>query len=402
MLCAILLITFGALSARENRADAARPTRQSARKTASNLSNQFKTSVSIDLEGVELIQFLEKASILYQFEFFLDRRVNPQTILSGSYSLVTLATALERSLDQAGLSFCLVDDAFLYIGPSDAAAEAQLMFHLRRQEITEGQFAPQKVANRLDAKIDFKWDDYAESRDIFNALGKKANLKFAGYEKTPFDRWRGASFHDVNVTDMLIVLGLGYNVDFKYDAKSGAIKPATFNRTQKATRIYQDDQYFDVNPKKHPLCAFERDVYNGLDVVYVTGSIRNLTLVEKEYAKRRIEIQSKEALDAQSATDVDDSFNKEQPSKLTALVTGNVENATLASLFDYLEKQSHITCVLDESMKEINVTEKTLISCQFNKSDIRKVASAIAKEIDADYEIKGLVVIFRPKGYRKR
>ena len=46
-------------------------------------SNVFFSNVSFEIEGIELVDFLNNYAEIYGFSFFLDRRVDPSTLVAG-------------------------------------------------------------------------------------------------------------------------------------------------------------------------------------------------------------------------------------------------------------------------------------------------------------------------------
>ena len=70
----------------------------------------FLSKISFEIEGVRLIDFLENYSENYGFSFFLDRRVDPSTPLTGSCSDMTFMQALDDLFGASQLSFFIVDN----------------------------------------------------------------------------------------------------------------------------------------------------------------------------------------------------------------------------------------------------------------------------------------------------
>ena len=360
----------------------------------------FLAPVSMELAGVELLPFLERYSQLYEFPFFIDRRVDPSILLFGSFTDVTLITALDQMFAEVDLSYCIVDNVFLYVGPKEAAGEALLLFNLKREEIVES--FPRQIGEKLNARISFEFKPYEEPRNSFSSLAKRARLKFSGFDKTPFDRWRGASFDDVVVADLLTIMGLGFNVDYRYDAATGTIKPTALNREQKAVRYYERVYGLQIDKEKYKNCSFVETTFNGEPAIRVAGIFRELASVEYEYALIRSKAWSELARQAQDPNMTSKTPRskrvKDSPEKSSHIeVSGAITNKTLRDLFSYLKKNSKITCELDPSFETKGITLDTRITCEFNQSDVKEIASIISVQIGAVAKVEGARITFSPK-----
>ncbi len=149
--------------------------------------NRLFEPVSLTLDGSPLASVLERYAEIYQFAYFIDRRVDPSTSVAGSFVDVPFVDALRKMLDDAELSFCVLNGSVLCVAPKDAAGELLLLCALRREATAE---FPKNVAQRLTATVDFAVEDFAEPAATFERLASRSRLKFAGFDKTPFDRWR--------------------------------------------------------------------------------------------------------------------------------------------------------------------------------------------------------------------
>lgn len=369
-------------------------------KTSPNGMN-FLASVSMELDKVGILSFLEHYSEVYEFPFFIDRRVDPTTPLSGSFTNVPFVLALDQMFREASLSYCIVNNLFLYVGPSNAAGEALLLFNLKREQLKDK--IPRQVVEKLNTYVSFEILPYAKPSDSFSLLSQCSHLKFSGYEKTPFDRWRGEKFSKVSVTDMLTVMGLGFNVDYRYDISTGTIKPTTINRNQKILRYYPRFYGAQINQKKYSNCAFVETTFNGESVIRVSGFFNELSSVEYEYAQIRRKDWSEQVhnfLDSNISSKTLRTQRLPKPSKgknFRFEITGVIVNKTLKTLFNYLKNNLEITCILDSSMEKLNITLDTRITCEFNHSNIKEVASIIASQIGAVTKIDNTQITFMAK-----
>lgn len=355
----------------------------------------FLGPVTMEVSNIELLRFLKTYSEIYDFSFFIDRRIDPATKLSGSFISTPLVTVLDEIFTKAGLSFCIVNNVLLYVGPCGAAGEALALFSIKSQQMKKK--APRIVAEKLNSKIDFEIEEYACPSDIFYALGKRARLKFSGYEKTPFDRWRGGSYSRVVVSDMLILMSLGFNVDYCYDPDSATIKPCSLDRDQKVSRHYTRVYAVQLDQSKYPRCVFSENTFEGEPVISVIGSFRDVARVEYDYSTIRRKAWSEEmkiTLDIGNIPRSERVPNSNKSSRTHVEVTGAIANQSLENLFEYLKNTAKIRCVLDPSIQAVGITLDTRISCEFRHSNTKEIARIIANKIGAKTIVEGSKITF--------
>lgn len=358
----------------------------------------FFSIMSMESSGVELWKFLDRYSERYGFSYFIDRRVDPSTILSGAFVDQTFITILEDLLEKVELSFCVVNNSFLYIGPRDSAGEALLLFHLKREQFNNPKNKiPRLIIEKLNSEIDFTIEEYALASEVFGSFAKRSRLKFSGYDKTPFDRWRGGTYKNVIVSDMLVILGLGFNVDYQYDSKTGTIKPIPYNMFfQEVTRYYPRVLATQIDPQKHPRCEIREESLNGENVIKVTGTFYNVACIEYEFSQIRRKNWSEQVrIEFNGNSPLFEKESMDSTSEYSHMeVTGTVLNKSLRDLFAYLKNSTNIKCVLDPSMKEVGITMDSKISCEFKNSDIDDIAQIIASKIGSKTNIQGSKITF--------
>ena len=365
---------------------AARPPRSKNVEVSKQNGMNFLATVSMELSKVELRRFLERYSQLYEFEYYIDRRVDPTTRLSGSFSNETLVSTIDKMLSEVDLSYCIVDNSFLYIGPREAGGEALLLFYLKRQEASEEKKVPRQVVEKLNGTIDFTFAPYEEMSESFQALARRSRLRFGGFENIPFDRRRGATFKDVSVTNLLTVMLLGFNADYRYDSKQGSIKPTALNRIETVSRYYPKDSDFAIDKNLNPNVSFREISLENETFICATGRFDDMAALEYEYARHFANVWSEKARDAQDPTPTrKNTTNEKKSTKKDSTashieITGTIANKPLRALFDYLKKNSDISCSLDSSMKSAGITLDTRITCEFDRSDINETAKIIQRD----------------------
>lgn len=371
-------------------------------------ANLFRP-ISLTCGGEELRSILERFSELCEIPYFIDRRVDPSTIVAGSFSDEPAIDALRKMLDDAELSFCCVDGSFIWVGPRDAAGELLLLFALKREELDA---APEKIAEKLTATLDFSFPDFAEPRDVLQSLSKRTRLKFDGFEKTPFDRWRAAEFRDVVATDLISTFLIGFNVDFRWNDAENALKPVALDRSLPVERTYPTALAQKLARRRFPNVEFSESA-DG-ETVDVAGTFADVARVEYAVALlgneefRRSQAAAlasngngRGAGKTEKNGKTGTSAGRKKGSGARKQVSGALEDKRLSDVFAYFETNFGLSFELDDSLTAAGTTLETRISCEFRNADERKVAATIAGKIGATFRIDGNRVVFsKAKGRR--
>ena len=349
----------------------------------------FFAKISFEMQGVELLDFLQHYAESLNFTLFIDRRVDPTTRVSGSNADEPFIVALGKILGDVNLSFCVVDSTTLYIGPAESAGEMLLLLSLKSEGLED---APKQVQTKLSTPLKFTISPFSEPREVFKAYAQQTRLKLAGFDKTPFDLWRGAEFNGISSGTLLTILGIGFNVDYKYDVDSASLKPVAIDRDAVVTRHYPSNTAKSIDKTQFSNCDFEETLHHGASVVRVTGPFRDIAQIEILVSQNLLEADSEKA---RVTTESSSSRGKLSNKKIQ--ISGEVSNKTLRDLFDYLEKNANVVCLLDDSIESEGVTLETRVSCKFNNADQAQIASTIAKKINAAFELDGNSITFLKK-----
>lgn len=356
----------------------------------SRSSSVFFSKVSFEIEGIKLVDFLNDCAQTYGFSFFLDRRVDPSTLVAGSYSNEPLFEVLDDLLGASQLSFFIVDNScLLYIGPKDAAGEALLLLGQKNDGIGLEK-APKQAVARLFDPIDFHIKPYSEPNEVFQSFAQRSHLKLSGFEKSPFDLYRDTRFDSINAGSILTILGLGFNVDYRYDETTSSFKPVSIDKNAAISRRYPEDFLNNFKKEDFPDCKFENRVADGKNNIYVSGPFKSVAQIELYASRNSRNYSETEQTNANHVKkhSANGSVNQTR-------ITGEVDGVTLRTLFAYLESNANVSCQLDADLKTDGITLESRISCKFKNADIKQIGSIVAKQINANPDIKGNTITFR-------
>ena len=373
--------------------------RDSKKKSAArNGAFDLSTVVSVDFEGESLVPFLEKSAATYNFEFLLDRRVDPERTISGAFSNVPFLVVLKRILEDADLYCFEINDSLLYIGSRETVGETLLALKLKREEAANW---PKKSAERMRSTVDLTIPPAAETRELFDALAQKTRVKLIGAEYVQFDRVRGVALKDVPIGDLSTLITIGYNLDFKYDPKTGETRLVAFDKEREVARDYAQGLDVFALQKNFPTCAFETNDESGVGSARVSGAFKDVAHIEFEIW--RLDDKKKTAQETKSRVASNDS-NGTTPTRPRAAsgksrveISGVIKNKTLRDIFAYLQKNAGVECALDDSLDGSEVSLDSRVSCEFNGADLAEIAATIARKLDVDYRIEDGKILFGRK-----
>ncbi len=362
--------------------------------------NRFFEPISSTVDGASLESILTRYSEVYGFTYFIDRRVDPSTPVAGSFVDVPFVDALRQTLDAADLSFCVLNGSVLCVLPGDAAGELLLLCASRREAAAK---LPKNVAQRLTASLDFAVEDFAEPAATFERLASRSRLKFAGFDKTPFDRWRAVEFKNVVVSDLTTLLLFGFGVDYRYDEAENAVRPVALDKKRRVERVYPAEDAAKLRKSEYPECEFAPARLDGTDAVRVSGPFSAVAKVEYAVSlikRERWAAEAKQNADRRTARAeaAAGKANGKRKSNATAgkrkVVSGSIKNKTLKDVFAYLKTNVGLECSLAPSATAAGLSLSTRVSCEFRNADAEKIAALLAAELDARFEIDGARVVF--------
>jgi len=354
----------------------------------------LSTVGSVEFEGESLVPFLEKSSKAYNFEFVLDRRIDPNRTISGSYSDLPFRVVLWRILEDVDLYCFEISDSTFYIGSRETIGEILLGVKLKRKERTSWS---KKFAERINSTIDLTIPPAAETSELFEAIEKKTRVKLIGAEYVPFDRVRGVDLKDVLIGDLLTIFLFGYNLDFQYELKTSETKLVALDREREVVCDYS--QAFDVAAlqKDFPELAFETTDEGGVGSARVKGAFKDVARLEFEIW--RLDEKKKDAQVARaSSSDSNGTTSSRKISGSSRVeISGVIKNKRLVDVFAFLQKNAQIECVLDDSLNDVGVSLDSRVSCEFKQADVGAVASILARKLGVDYKIENETIRFLKK-----
>lgn len=184
--------------------------------------------------GGDLRDRLQRLSQWQQVAIFLDRRVDPGTVIDLDASDLTLLQLLERL---AAKCECVVEQvgAVVYIGPrAEIAGLASVAQHRAREARA---LTAHRSATLLSARP-WQWKMLAEPRSLVDELAREADVTVEAIDQLPHDLWPAVDLPPLTWTDRLTIVLAGLGWTFQFEEQGRAIRLVPLVPPSVLTRTY--------------------------------------------------------------------------------------------------------------------------------------------------------------------
>lgn len=335
-----------------------------------------------DERDTELFPTLARRADVTGLALFLDRRVDPQTPVTYSSSDGSLFDGLLGMVESCGLSLAAIGP-ILYVGPPDAAGELLLLDALHQQSKS---FAPNPAAVRLEKSVPLRAPEFSEPRKLLEELAKDAKFDWNGLEMMPFDCWRAVDLPPTPTEELISLLLIGFNVDYRIDEKKAVLKPVSIPRGEQVTRNYAPAETAELVRDAYPDCRWTE----AAGTVRVDGPFPEVARIEYAVFKARMK--------SMIARQLAEQANRPAPSGGgNLLLSGTFRQTELSTVLTNLAQTFESDFVLDSSLEAAGISPETRVSCEFDRVDRKKAAKIVADTLGVSVRTDGEKTIF----YRK-
>lgn len=184
--------------------------------------------------GTPLREALRNLSQSQRLAILLDRRVDPEQLVSLTLNGLSPAKAIERTAEGQKLGVALVGP-LAYVGPPQQTRVIRTLAALRKQE---SQQLPAAAKQAVLASRATSWDDLATPNEILGALAAEAQVKLLGLEQIPHDLWAAATLPSMAWTDRLTVVAAQFGLTFKFDKTGRQVALVPISQKVQIERSY--------------------------------------------------------------------------------------------------------------------------------------------------------------------
>lgn len=240
--------------------------------TGDRLERRLAQQAGIAIQGRSLRDVLRALAKEYQLAVMLDRRLDPDRIVSVAakdVSLRELIHDLARQLD-IGVTWL---GPVAYFGPREKVGQLRTVVAARQEEISR---LPPTVRQRLQRRQPLQWEGVRTPDAIFRDVAEVYGLQIDNLESLPHDLWVSGNLPPLDVAAQLTLLGAGFDFTFKLDAAGERIRLEKIPPRVMIERIYpveakQRDRRLRQLSQQIP----DADVQNDRGRIRVRGRIEH-------------------------------------------------------------------------------------------------------------------------------
>lgn len=270
-----------------------------------SLSRTLSQKVTISWQEVPLREALTRIGKTFGLAWFLDRRVDPNRLVTLSANHLSLATMIDTLAEQNGLSIKLFDD-LIYFGPAEESPELlePRQGVGRSDSLKNGSLPTTRLRKSLARRDRSDWPHLTEPRRLIEQLLSESRIKAEGTDLVPHDLWTSHSLPTLSLKDRLSLLLIGFELDWQVEPTGRSLeivprknesntpikrfqlaalidKP---NRSKRLTTQRESEQRYTLRIESQPLRLVLLQI--------ATSAQRELTIREeaKEHVERRVSI----------------------------------------------------------------------------------------------------------------
>lgn len=184
-------------------------------KTSLTFEQRMSAWVNLRFDEIELGQLIEQISREYDIAICLDRRVDPQRLVSVIIKDQSLRQAAQQLAESAQLTVVTIGET-IFLSPD---ARASLMAARVRQLEAELKGPPLQLSARrtvqLLTPVDVTWADFTTTTEILSSLESRGPLRLAHHDYLAEDVLAGRSLSQVNQLESLALFVFQFGCDIR-------------------------------------------------------------------------------------------------------------------------------------------------------------------------------------------
>lgn len=151
---------------------------------------------------------------------WLDRRVDPEQLISLTARDEPLGDVLARLAKKQGLGLCRFESV-IYLGPPASAARLRTLGAVRHEEARK---LPSSIRRRFSRKARMGWDDLAMPRELLAELGREGEFRIDDLDRVEHDLWPGFELPRLDLVDRLTLILAPFDLTFMFVDRGAAIR----------------------------------------------------------------------------------------------------------------------------------------------------------------------------------
>ncbi|MBQ1456137.1 MAG: hypothetical protein IIZ25_09860 [Thermoguttaceae bacterium] len=366
----------------------------------------WATTADFELKDLPVLDLLEMRARIDGFTFLLDRRIDPTLAITYSNRSVQLAQGLTEALATIKLEAFFLD-RFLYVGPPGSVGTFLLDRALRHEKLAA---SSNPARGRLKTLISLDGEDGCVPSELLAEAAKKVDFSWEKIRTMPFDCWRPVRIPPIPAEDIFSLLLIGFDVSWRIDDQKPVLCPVSRKAQGEVTVTFERDELAGIDRQAYPDIQWE----SVIGTLKGTGPFEDLADIEYKIALERMRQvlgAVKDSGTSRPRNQAQNSGGSATPAKrsgnrsgqrgtqqdATRILSGELRQIPLGSVFESFQSQLGLECLLDPSAENAGVTLDTRVTCRFDQADRRKAIKILADALGLSVKIKGNTVLFLKK-----
>lgn len=195
---------------------------------------RLEQPIGLVWSGVPLRDALDRLAASQNVAIWLDRRVDPEQLISLTARDEPLGDVLARLAKEQGLGLCRFSSV-IYLGPQASAARLRTLGAVRHEEARK---LPSNIRRQFLRKARMRWDDLTTPRELLAELGREGEFRIENLDLVEHDLWPAFELPSLDLVDRLTLILAPFDLTFAFEDRGAAIRLAPIPERVALRRSY--------------------------------------------------------------------------------------------------------------------------------------------------------------------
>lgn len=335
----------------------------------------LKTILSVNWKNRQLRDGIRSLVDHYQISILLDRRINPNRLITLDFQNGTLLEFLEEIARQNDAEVSVLAN-LVYIGPAESARSLRTLLELKQEELKSN-----KQRKNLSRKINLHWHDLDQPGRIVKNLLNTYQVEIVS-GNVPHDLWTSGTVPKTDFSETISFILIQYDLTYEWDENGKMIKlvpvsyPVTVNRSHRVT----GKQQAEVLPEFQNRDSFPEMTINSGRVSF-TGTLEQHELFENRLRGKQVR---EPVMDT-------------KPIPLSQRrFTLNLKDGTAQVMIGLLKTKGIQIQYDPEQLRKAGIDLDQKIAISLSRATIKELLESFCKPLGIRYEIRGETILLEP------
>ena len=244
---------------------------------------QLQQPATLETTGSPLRATLMRLAEAQRTAIFLDRRVDPETMIALVVQQRPLEELFDRIAAEAEIGWSVLGDV-VYFGPQPSARQLRTLVALRRED---ARGLPASVRTALAQKRTLKWEQLAEPRVLLEKLVDDFNLELPGKRRLPHDLWPAVDLPSLSGIERMSLLTVGFDLTFRFSGDGSALELVPIPQQVEMVRTYPATSDVAGQLAKMRSLAPEATIQQVDDRIEVRGTVEDFERLQAKEGPRQ-------------------------------------------------------------------------------------------------------------------